>query len=179
MIVPMAGTSGTPIRWDGRKWPERLHWQFTMRRLGEDEHGVWLSVPPGTVVRRGHEPSRVLETGFVSLVPIGSWWEAEFYPNHPRHEVYVNIGTPCEWHGDVVRQIDLDLDVVRNLDGSVELLDTDEFEDHQIRFRYPRELIDGAQRAADEVTAMLQRRAEPFGVAAERWLAVTDRKHSS
>jgi Protein of unknown function (DUF402) len=95
-----------------------------MRRLGEDEHGVWLSVPPGTVVRRGYEPPRVLDTGFISLVPMGSWWEVEFYPDHPRHEVYVNIGTPCEWHGDVVRQVDLDLDVVRNLDGSVELLDT-------------------------------------------------------
>jgi hypothetical protein len=172
-------TGATAVRWDGRKWPDRLHWQFTMKRLGEDEHGVWLSVPAGTVVRRGMEPSRVLDAGFVSLVPVGSWWEAEFYPDDPRHEVYVNIGTPCEWHGDVVRQVDLDLDVVRNLDGSVELLDADEFEDHQVRFRYPRELIDGALRAAEEVTAMLQAGAEPFGTAPQRWLSMTDRENGS
>ncbi len=40
---------GVPLRprvhWDGRKWPDRLHWQFDMTRLGEDEHGIWLYMP--------------------------------------------------------------------------------------------------------------------------------------
>jgi uncharacterized protein len=168
--VPTDG--GALVRWDGRKWPDRLHWQFVMRRLGSDEHGTWLVVPAGTVVRRGHEAPRVLDTGFVLLVPVKAWWEAEFYPAHPRHEVYVNIGTPCEWQPGRVRQVDLDLDVIRTIGGTVEVLDEDEFADHRVRFGYPSELVDGARRAADETADLLRRRVEPFGTAARRWVTL-------
>jgi len=141
-----------------------------MRRLGQDEHGTWLVVPAGTIVRRGREVPRVLEDGFVSLVPPTRWWEAEFYATHPWHEVYVNIGTPCEWHPGRVRQVDLDLDVIRTCDGAVEVLDEDEFGENQVRFSYPAELIAGARRAAAEVTELLRLRTEPFDTAAQRWM---------
>jgi len=161
------------VHWDGRKWPDRLHWQFEMTRLGEDEHGTWLFVPPGATARRGAEPPVAIPHGFVSLVPPDAWWEAEFYrPSHPRWEVYVNIGTRCEWHPGRIRQVDLDLDVVRGHDGTVQTLDEDEFADHQVRFEYPAELIERARAATAEVTALLQTRAEPFGSAAHRWLAL-------
>lgn len=160
------------VRWDGRKWPDRLHWQFTMRRLGEDEHGTWLVVPAGTVVRRGHEAPRVLDDGFVSLVPPERWWEAEFYAAHSRHEVYVNIGTPCEWHPGRIRQVDLDLDVIRTFDGTVEVIDEEEFDENRERFAYPAELVVGARRAAAEVARQLSQGIEPFGAAAQRWMGL-------
>ncbi|HET8586396.1 MAG TPA: DUF402 domain-containing protein [Candidatus Limnocylindria bacterium] len=166
--------SGSSVRWDGRKWPNRLHWQFEMTWLGEDEYGVWLAVASGTVVRRGHEPPRHLPDGFVSLVPPGEWWEAEFYVSHPELQIYVNIGTACEWRKGSVRQVDLDLDVVRTHDGEVRTLDEDEFIDHQARFAYPPDLIVGARRAADSVVTMLERHQEPFNQASQRWLDYAD-----
>ena len=160
------------VHWNGRKWPDRLHWQFDMRRLGADLHGTWLHLPPASTVRRGEEPERQLTTGFVMLVPSDpdAWWEAEFYWDHPRELIYVNIGTPCEWSEGAIRQVDLDLDVIRRLDGGVGTLDEDEFAAHQVVYAYPPELIEGARRAADEVTRMLERHAEPFGRAAETWI---------
>jgi predicted RNA-binding protein associated with RNAse of E/G family len=156
---------------DERKWPDRLHWQFDVSRLGEDEHGVWLYAPADTIAQRGHDPPRQIENGFVLLVPPDEWWIAEFYSDHPWHSVYVNIGTPPVWDGDRVTQVDLDLDVARLLDGSVEVLDEDEFADHQIRYEYPHDLIaatvDATSRAVELVTAG----AEPFGVASHQWLA--------
>ena len=163
------------VEWDGRKWPDRLHWQFKMTRLGEDAHGSWFAVPAGAVVRRGHEPARQLADGFVSLVPREAWWEAEFYASHPQWQVYVNIGTPCERLDGRIRQIDLDLDVVRTWDGKIEILDEDEFADHQVELSYPPELIDGARAATAEVAEMLARRIEPFDRADERWLELGDR----
>ncbi len=160
------------MRWDGRKWPNRVHWQFMMRWLGEDRYGTWLAVPAGTTVRRGNDAPRLLADGFVSLIPPGAWWTAEFYSSHPLHQVYVNIGTPCEWHGDRVRQVDLDLDVIRTFGGSVETLDEDEFAEHQVRFRYPRRLVDGARAAATQAAVLLREGTEPFGTTFERWLAV-------
>lgn len=41
-------------------------------------------------------------------------------------------------------QIDLDLDVVRWLDGSVEIIDVEEFEEHRVALDYPGELVAGA-----------------------------------
>ena len=158
------------VHMDSRKWPNRRHWQYMMERLGEDEHGVWLFASNKTVAQRGNEPPRPLRRGFVTLVPDREWWVAEFYWAHPRRTVYVNIGTPPKWHGERITQVDLDLDVVRNLDDSVEVLDEDEFAAHQVRYEYPAWLVDGARRAADLTVAQLRDRREPFDVASQRWI---------
>jgi hypothetical protein len=146
-----------------------------MRWLGEDSHGAWFAVPAGAVARRGSEPPRQIADGFVSLVPPDAWWEAEFYASHPQWQVYVNIGTPCERLRGRVRQVDLDLDVVRTWNGKVEILDEDEFAEHQLELGYPADLIDRARAATTEVAAMLADRTEPFDRAAERWLELGDR----
>jgi protein associated with RNAse G/E len=142
-----------------------------MRLLGEDAHGTWLYIPAGATARRGHEPERGVTYGCVFLVPRDAWWEAEFYWDHPRQLVYVNIGTPCEWSAGGIRQVDLDLDVIRTVDGHVQTLDEDEFAHHQVLYQYPPDLIAAARRAADEVALMLQQHTEPFGHAADRWIA--------
>ncbi len=155
---------------DQRKWPDKRHWQFEVSRLGEDEHGVWLYAPPSTTAQRGHEPPRRIDAGFVLLVPENESWVAEFYWDHPWHEVYVNIGTVPAWDGDRMHQIDLDLDVVRTLDGSVVVLDEDEFVDHQGRYGYPDHLVAAARTATERVVAMLTAREEPFAAAGLVWL---------
>lgn len=160
----------TLVQMDSRKWPDHRHWQYKMKRLGEDEHGVWLFASGDTVARRGTEPPRPLRRGFLSLVPHRGWWIAEFYREHPRRTVYVNIGTEPVWEGDRVTQVDLDLDVVRNLDGTVAVIDEDEFLQHQVSRQYPAWLIAGARTAADRAVADLEQRTEPFDVAAEPWL---------
>lgn len=141
-----------------------------MTWLGEDEYGTWFAVPSGTRVRRGQEVAFDLPDGFVMLAPPDTWWSAEFYVSHPELEVYVNIGTPAEVAHDSVRQVDLDLDVVRTLGGEVKTLDEDEFTEHQVELAYPEELIDGARRAESDVVGMLRRRTEPFDSASRPWL---------
>jgi protein associated with RNAse G/E len=134
---------------DERKWPDRLHGQYDARLLGEDEPGIWLHARSDTVVERGSEPSRPLGIGFVGLVPRDEWWIVEFYAHHPWLAVYVNIGTPPVWNGNWVTQIDLDLDVVRKMDDTVEVLDEDEFAEHQDMYSSPSHIIAAARAATD------------------------------
>ena len=157
---------------DERKWGDRPHWQLHPERLGEDEHGVWLYGATGSVVQRGNEPPMSLPHGFLMLIPKGEWWLAEFYLDHPTREIYINIGTPPEWFGDRVTQIDLDLDVARERDGSVVVLDEDEFDLHRAAFDYPDDVIAHARQATDRAVRMLTQRIEPYNVAAERWFRV-------
>ena len=151
------------------KWGGRLHWHFAMEHLGVDDHGVWLAGEPGTVLQRGAEPPRVKPDAWVLLVPVsGSWiasWNAEDGP-----EIYVDVTSVPEWRDGTLVAVDLDLDVVRERDGTTVLLDEDEFADHQVRFGYPPDVVEHAERTATWLMEAVAARVEPFDRVGRRWL---------
>ena len=86
-------------------------------------------------------------------------------------DLYVDVGTlPVRTPGRIT-MVDLDLDVIRRPNGTVEVLDEDELELHAVQYAYPPELVVHARAVADELVAMLTAGAEPFGVASQRWLS--------
>ncbi len=142
--------------------------------VDRDAHGTWLLVEPNGEYRRGDEPPRHDKHGFIVLVPTDGWWTANF--NAVAHQlhghlVYVNINTAAHWDEDSVHLIDLDLDVTLSPDGSVRLLDEDEFEAHQALYRYPQDIIDRTRTTAAEVLEAASRRDEPFGIAGFAYVA--------
>ena len=103
---------GTPIRCEMTKWGDRPHWEFDGVYLGADEHGEWLGFPEGTLNQRpGLE--LVSEVDAVTLVPAEGWYAATFHAPGIWCDLYVDIATPGEWDGTVLRAVDLDLDVIR------------------------------------------------------------------
>ena len=159
-----------PVRVVFRKWDGRLHWHFWLRLLGEDDHGVWLAGPPGTVLQRGGEAAKHETDGFVMLVPRADSWTAIWNVDDDP-EVYVDVTTLPEWSRDSVAAVDLDLDVVRYRDGTVALLDEDEFEEHRLVFGYPPTVADAAVATAHSLLDAVAHRVEPFDAAPSRWLA--------
>ena len=165
------GRSGDPIHIDFRKWPGTKHWQFTMRALGEDEHGLWVWAPPGTPAQRGEDPPTAFRSPAVKLITPDRWWTA-IWNAEGKHELYVDVATPVEWEDNRATFIDLDLDVTRyRATGEVAILDEDEFLEHQARFEYPPKIIDQARAATARVALDVQQRVEPFGEVATSWLA--------
>ena len=57
----------------------------------------------------------------------------------------------------------VDLDVVRRFDGPAEILDEEEFAEHQVRYGYPPEVTGHAERAASAMLAAVTSGTEPFG----------------
>jgi hypothetical protein len=53
----------------------------------------------------------------------------------------------------------------------VELLDEDEFAEHQVRYGYPAEVIRRARSTAAELITRVRARDEPFGAVGPGWLA--------
>lgn len=106
----------------------------------------------------------------MALVPVNDWWVANFYPTHPELSVYVDIATPPEWDGSRLTFIDLDLDVICRLDGTVGIIDQEEFEENRVLYGYPDDLVEAAIEAADRAVALLQADAEPFDETAEGWI---------
>ncbi len=164
--------TGRAVHVDFRKWPDTIHWQFTMYHLADDEWGTWLWTPPGSVARRGDEEPKVFRHTNVKLIRPGAWWTA-IWNDSARHDLYVDIITPAKWNGDRVTMIDLDLDVERQAgDGLVSILDEDEFAEHRMSLGYPDHVVQGARRAADEVAELVAAGAEPFTEAGDRWMQI-------
>ncbi|MBW3619824.1 MAG: YgaC family protein [Actinobacteria bacterium] len=152
------------------KHPRTPHWRQQMRLLGDDEHGIWLGMDEGAFFRKGADAPVPSPTPMVQLVRPGAWWTLLY--NGPRHRypVYVDVIAPATWFGGRrVEMVDLDLDVVQLTDGSVRLLDEDEFADHRVSLGYPQDWIAGAERAAREVTEMLTGGLEPFAARMRAW----------
>jgi uncharacterized protein len=154
------------------KWGGHGHWRHpAMQLLGTDAHGVWLGGPAGTVMQRGDEPPVTLDHAFVSLIPATGCWIAHFNaPGRTQTAVYVDVTDRPVLSGGVVHAVDLDLDVVRLRDGTVEVLDEDEFAEHQIRYGYPPQVIAQALATTDNLVKLITARAEPFGEAGPTWL---------
>ncbi len=158
------------VRVQMEKWGGQLHWHFSMEHLGRDEHGVWLAGAPGTVLQRGSEPPRVKPDAWVLLVPPSARWIAS-WNDEAGPEVYVDVTLPPEWRNGTLVAVDLDLDVVRERDGTVALLDEDEFAEHQVQFGYPLDVIEEAERTATWLMDAVAARTEPFDRIGPRWLA--------
>lgn len=77
---------------------------------------------------------------------------------------YCNVTTPPVLEGTQLHYVDLDLDVQVRPDGCIELLDSDEFEEHKHKYGYPRDVVEHATEAAQDVANLARRGEFPFNV---------------
>jgi protein associated with RNAse G/E len=161
-----------PVTVQFLKNPDIIHWGFEAHRLGEDEWGIWIGVPTGSRRWKGETSMRPTQADAVFCAPTDSWWHLHYNGAATRLTHFVDIVTPAVWVTDNrYEMIDLDLDVVRHQDGSVEIEDEDEFEIHQVRYGYTDEMIQRAVAETDRVVELLEGRREPFFEVAASWLA--------
>lgn len=162
---------GELVRVEYTKYDGRPHRGYPAIRLGDDEHGTWIGVPGREFIEATRPFEFKYEDPYVLLVPRHRWWTAMFNAPTRRTEIYCDIATPAAWDGDVVRMVDLDLDVRRRRDADeVELLDEDEFEAHRQRFGYPDDVVMSARAASRFLLTALRTGAEPFAGGYHLWL---------
>jgi hypothetical protein len=173
----MSLTPGSLVEVRMTKWGDRPHWSFACTYLGADEHGDWLGIPSGTVmVRPGAR--YVAPNQQLGLVPAAGLpdpergWLATFHGPGGPLSVYVDVTVPPTWSGSTVNACDLDLDVVRELDGRVRVDDEDEFALHQVSFEYPAEVIAAARASADRLVALIGGGHPPYDGTARPWFDV-------
>jgi hypothetical protein len=169
----MPSHSPRPVRVECRKWPDDPHWEFDGVRLGVDAHGTWIGITEGTLLA---SPVRAFHAAadHVTLVPHDAWWLGTFYGDDVKRpfDTYVDIATPAVWHSEeLVRAVDLDLDVIQGTTGRVWVDDEDEFAAHRVALGYPDEVTEQAVTSCQEVLASVTRRQAPFDGAHRDWLS--------
>jgi hypothetical protein len=177
---------GARVRCEMTKWRGRPHWSFSGSYLGSDDHGDWVGFPAGTSFTRPGARFEAVNDQ-VTLVPaeVGGrrpGWVATFhgpggYLPVGGHQVpidlYVDMTTPPAWDGDVLRAVDLDLDVVRGRSGRVWVDDEDEFAAHRRDYGYPSDVVELALASCAAVSAAARDREPPFdGPTHTPWLGL-------
>lgn len=172
----MTLVGGDPIEiwFERRKWPDTPHYGHPAWILGEDDLGVWCEVRAGLPWHRGETllgPGQFDAVVLVSQTGFIAW----FWPEGGDLDLYVDIVTNIQRSESAITAVDLDLDVTRRRDdGTVELVDQDEFALHQVELQYPHAEIEHAERVAALVLEMARRGEAPFdGVATATWRAMT------
>ena len=92
------------------------------------------------------------------------WYNVWHFLEHGinRYLWYANIAMPATLEGTTLRWTDLDIDVCCHLDGSVETLDWDEFQENRSSMSYPNHVVERALAAHQEVARLGETGAFPF-----------------
>lgn len=152
-----------PVTLQFYKYPRTPHWRHEMIFLGEDDLGVWLGAPVDTIIQRGAEDPMTWHNPFVQLIQPGRPWIPIFNVEPDRTAIYVDITTvPSHPSPGRIEAVDIDLDVVQLVDGSIRILDEAEFEDHQERLGYPEWMVHQARASAAEVAIAIEIGKRPF-----------------
>ena len=147
-----------------------------MTLLGRDDQGTWLFAPKGADASYASYGPTPLGSNFLTLIPVpDQWWVCTWMWGDPDTtiDIYVDIVSPPSWRSsECLEIVDLDLDVIRHLDGRVSLEDEDDFAHHSTSLQYPRSVISSARSAAIDVMRGIVGHARPFDEPPSRWLDV-------
>ncbi len=83
-------------------------------------------------------------------------------PNGELRNYYCNVNVPPSFNGGILSYVDLDLDILVAPDFSFQILDAKDFERNAEVYGYDDEIRANAQRALEELVAMIERRSFPF-----------------
>ncbi|HEX9630376.1 MAG TPA: DUF402 domain-containing protein [Pyrinomonadaceae bacterium] len=83
-------------------------------------------------------------------------------PNGELRNYYCNVNVPPSFNGGILSYVDLDLDILVAPDFSFQILDAKDFERNAEVYGYDDEIRANAQRALEELVAMIEKRSFPF-----------------
>lgn len=145
------------------KYDGTAHWIQPFQVISDDGNLIVASYRARTPIYTSRGEFR---SPYDSLV---YFWRDRWYnvfrlsrPGCPLALWYCNVTTPPSFNGGQIGYVDLDLDVTVRPNGWIELLDKDEFEDHQKVYAYPSDVIRNAETAAQDVMALARQKAFPF-----------------
>ena len=125
---------------------------------------VLLSLPDEPVFVHKRNRWESAPDGLLQLYFMDRWYNVWHIADQRSgfNKIYANIAMPPTFVNNTLTWVDLDLDIRVHMDGSVELLDEDEFLAHQRTMDYPQELVAQARAAAEEGVQLATHGLYPF-----------------
>ena len=176
LVVPARPEPGTRLLFRWRKWDGSPHWVHECVYLGSDQWGDWFGQLAGW---RSSRPGRdfLADGPNVTLLPPDGDNELNNNQAPPAsNRVYIDHAWDAHREGDEPEGIDMDLDVVRAIDGrGVFIDDRDEWDEHRVAYGYPIDVVDRLEALAVDLERRVTARHAPFDDAtADAWLSRLD-----
>jgi protein associated with RNAse G/E len=132
-------------------------------RLESNGELVQLVVHRGTLVWGDKLQRWVdMDTDAVDTYLSDRWYNVYHYGSSAPHPWYCNIAMPATFDGAKLRWVDLEIDVSCHPDGSIVVLNEDEFEVNRVEMAYPEHVAERALTALDEVPGLARKGLFPF-----------------
>ncbi len=146
------------------KYDGSLRESYTGLLLDQIGSLIRLQVPSATPIFRGIDRHEVSANDAIEIYFTDRWYNVLHFLEHGVNNYlwYANISTPATFDGTTLQWIDLDIDVGCRLDGSIQSLDFDEFQENRMSMSYPDDLIEQALAAHNEVIQLAKSGASPF-----------------
>lgn len=156
------------IRVRKNKWPCRPVSEWDAEVLGVDEFGTWLFCAKDETYRTPDGTEVVIPSDGVQLMPSTGWWAAWWW--RMNHWISVDVCLPPVLDRDGWSFTDLELDLVRREDGTVLLVDEDEFEQAVAEYDIPVTVVETSRATTAELRARLADDADPLLAKGWEWL---------
>ena len=152
-----------PVRMLWQKWNGTPHWEHDCIYLGSDQWGHWVGQEIGWRSERPGAPMPA-RSRTLSLIPPSADHVPTFNARPLDYAVYVDIAWDVRWDGaDVVRGIDMDLDVIRARDERGTWIDDeDEWADHRVRYGYPEDIVRELEERTSVIAADVRAGRAPY-----------------
>ncbi|WP_203580216.1 DUF402 domain-containing protein [Microbacterium hibisci] len=162
---------GAALQFRWRKWDGGAHWVNDCIYLGSDRWGDWVGQPDGwRNVRPGLE--FLADGPNVTLVPPSGDYAMTVHGSPRRVRIYIDVAWDVRWVDREPRGIDMDLDVVKAIDGrGLFIDDRDEWDDHRVAYGYPADVVETLEALALDLEQRVAAGHAPFDDATpDAWL---------
>ena len=161
----MASDAPHRVRIVSTKYDGTLRDSYEAQLLDHVGPVLRLKVPAGTLVYEGKRAALVeAEDNAVEIYFTDRWYNVWHFKEHTTYPNlwYANVALPARLDGDTLCWVDLDIDIRCYLDGSLRVLDEDEFARNRVEMSYPDEVVNRAIAARDEMLRLAKDSAFPF-----------------
>ncbi len=123
-----------------------------------------LHIPSGAEEIVKGSRRQIIAEAFTAHFWTDRWYNVWEFEREEGTRRYANVATPCTFDGELLRWVDLELDVVQYCDGAVLVKDQDEFDGMVSGGTCPPEIVERALQARDELVRLLSRGANTFSI---------------
>ncbi|MGK0577942.1 DUF402 domain-containing protein [Macrococcus capreoli] len=152
------------IKVETYKYDKKIHYSWESELIEETEEYIVLkSEPPRTLNHFTRNKTFVYDNASIEYISKieGFTINIDIYDDG-RIEYYCNICEIPKKEDNIIKIIDLDIDMIIDSDGKHYFVDEDEFELNKTKYNYPLELIHNIERQKFKLNDLYTERIFPF-----------------
>lgn len=128
--------------------------------LAREQFRVYIN--HGTKIREADGKEWVSRVPGVTFFLPGHWFNVVALLESPGVRYYCNIASPFTYYDGTVTYIDYDLDAIRLPDGTIHVVDEEEYRTHRALYQYPSLVEAKVREGLDRLLSRMREGAAPF-----------------